>query len=90
MKNITARQLTEKLSWNQLFDSEGELIVKMLECETEKGLVPKGYGYIDSFKRYYKKNSCLTTKQLTQLKRLSKSVYAFVNGFNSSDLIVRI
>ena len=90
MKNVTARKLYEQISWNQLFDSEQELIAKMLDCETEKGLVPKGYGYIGSFKRYYKKNGCLTPKQLTQLKRLAKSIYAFVNDLKVSDLVIRI
>ena len=91
MKNVTARKLYEqKISWDQLFDSEQELIAKMLECETEKGLVPKGYGYIDSFKRFYKKNGYLTAKQLTQLKRLAKSVYAFVNDLKMSGLVIRI
>lgn len=89
MKNVKTWQLAERISWDQLFDSEGELIAKMLECKTEKGLVPKGYGYIDSFKRYYKRHGCLTPKQLTQLKRLAKAVYAFVNGLQS-DLIIRI
>jgi len=90
MKNVTACKLYGQISWNQLFDSEQELITKMLECETEKGFVPKGYEYIGSFKRYYKKNGCLTPKQLTQLKRLAKSVYAFVNNLKIPDLIVRI
>lgn len=90
MKNVTTLKLYEQISWDQLFDSEQELITKMLECETEKGLVPKGYGYIDSFKRYYKKNKRLTPKQLTQLKRLAKSIYAFVNGLEVTDLKVRI
>lgn len=89
MKNVTAWKLYEQISWNQLFETEQELIAKMLECETEKGLVPKGYEYIGSFKRYYKKNGCLTPRQLTQLKRLAKSIYAFVNDLRVSGLVIR-
>ena len=89
MKNVTTRQLSERISWDQLFDGEEELIKMMMTCETEKGLAPRGYGYIRNFKQYYKKYGRLTPKQLTQLKRLAKAIYAFVNRMNS-DLIVRI
>lgn len=90
MKNVTAQELRKKVSWNQLFSDEQELIAEMMKCETERGVVPRGYGYIGNFKKYYRKNGCLTPRQLTQLKRLAKSVYAFVNKLEVTDLVVKI
>ena len=36
--------------------------------------VCKGYEYIKSFRRFYKKNGYLTPKQLSQLKRLAYEI----------------
>ena len=38
-------------------------------------LLVKGYIYIHSFQNYYKKNGKLTSKQMTQLKRLACEIY---------------
>lgn len=90
MKKVTARQLADRISWDQMFDNEQELIAKMLECNTKGGLVPRGYMYIRSFKRYYSAHGCLTPRQLVQLKRLAKSIYAFYNKLEVVNLVVRI
>lgn len=88
MKDVSAFDISlKKLSWDKLFDSEAELVEAMMNCPSERtnsrhGLVPTGYGYIASFKRYYAKNGCLTDKQMTQLKRLAKSVYVGFRGMN--------
>ena len=90
MKEIALHKLQGQVSWDQLFDSEQELINNMMKCETVRGLVPKGYEYLDIFKWCYKKNGRLTERQLTQLKRLAAPVYAYVNNLLIGDLLVRI
>ena len=68
---------TTSCKWNDIFDTEEELINAMFD---EKVIVDehapiyklcRGYEYIKSFRRYYKKNNCLTEKQLSVLKRLA-------------------
>lgn len=67
--------------WNDFFENEEELIQAMLNEKIKvdakkypiRDLV-KGYGYIGSFREYYKKNGCLTDKQMTQLKRLASEI----------------
>ena len=92
MKKLTINELDmKKLSWNDLFDSEEELIESMLRCPTTSvngRNVPKGYEYIEGFQRYYKKNGELTKKQMTQLKRLAKNIYASVNDMKVYSLLV--
>lgn len=90
MKKVTASQLAKPLAWDQLFESDQELIDKMLQCNTGAGLVPRGYGYIRSFQRYYRATGELTPRQMTQLKRLAKYIYAYINGLDAPRLIVRI
>ena len=64
-------------NWTDIFDTEEELIQAMFN---EKIIVDehapiyklcRGYAYIKSFRRYYKKNNCLTEKQLSMLKRFA-------------------
>ena len=82
MKNVSAGDLKHPgLSWDELFDSEDELLSAMMKCPTIGGLVPRGFGYIEGFQRYYKKHGCLTPKQMSQLKRMAKFIYAYVNDF---------
>lgn len=84
MKNIDKRTLwmnhtgSKKLSWYDIYDSEEELIRDMLD---ERLIlypfdpnVVRGYAYINSFRRFYMKNGFLTTKQMSQLKRLATSI----------------
>lgn len=83
MKIVSASHLAlNKVKWNELFESEKELIQKMIMVSSrfeKQGY--KGYVYINSFTEYYKKNKSLTEKQLTQLKRLSTEIYKCYFGY---------
>ena len=65
------------MKWNDLYKNEQELIKAMMKAETNpyKPNWVKGYEYVKSFQEYYKKNGCLTDKQMTQLKRLASEIY---------------
>ena len=67
--------------WSDIYDTEEELIKdlfneKILTDEDTHYVfkVCKGYEYIKSFRRFYKKNGYLTPKQLSQLKRLAYEI----------------
>lgn len=67
--------------WNNIFDTEEELIQALFDGKiyTDEDKVPmqkwcKGYEYIKSFRKYYKKNGRLTDKQMIQLKRLASEI----------------
>lgn len=69
-----------KQKWQKYYNTEEELIADMLLTRTDIYTYPyfsivKGYGYIDSFKRYYRSHGKLTDKQMTQLKRLAEEVF---------------
>lgn len=64
--------------WLDIYDTEEELVKdlfneKILTDEDTHCMfkVCKGYEYIKSFRKFYKKNGYLTPKQITQLKRLA-------------------
>lgn len=66
--------------WNEVYNGEEELIRDMLKAKADDSKyryssLVKGYTYINSFQKYYKKNGKLTPKQMTQLKRLAYEVY---------------
>ncbi len=70
--------------WTDLYKNEQELINDMMLTYTDENTayyykLCKGYEYLNSFKKYYQKNGCLTEKQMTQLKRLAKEVYKNVH-----------
>lgn len=89
MKKVNACELVNKnVKWNDLFDSEQELIKYMFRCRVQGAQVPCGYEYIASFQRYYIKNNTLTKKQMVQLKRLAKPIYAHVNKMLVGGLFV--
>ena len=72
------------VKWTDLYDSEEELLNDMMRTYSDPDTayhwkLVKGYGYIDSFKKYYTKNGKLTEKQMTQLKRMAKDVYRNVH-----------
>ncbi len=76
------------MKWNELYNSEEELIQDMLKTKSDPNKyqsyeLVKGYEYIESFKKYYKKNNKLTDKQMIQLKRLAPSIYSnlYKNNF---------
>lgn len=64
--------------WSDIYDTEEELVKdlfneKILTDEDTHCMskVCKGYEYIKSFRKFYKKNGYLTPKQIIQLKRLA-------------------
>ena len=71
----------EKCKWNEIYDTEDELIKDLF---SEKVLtdedtdlqykICKGYEYIKSFRKCYQKNGTITEKQITQLKRLANEI----------------
>ncbi len=76
------------MKWNELYESEEQLIEDMMKTKSDPDKYPihqlvKGYGYIESFKKYYQKHGQLTEKQMTQLKRLAVSIYSnlYKNNF---------
>ena len=77
----SSRAGLKKCKWNEIYDSEDELIKDLF---SEKVLTDedtsltykmcKGYEFIKSFRKYYKKNGKLTEKQIIQLKRLASEI----------------
>ena len=70
-----------KLKWDEIFDTEEELIKALFHEKvlTDEDKVPmhkwcRGYEFIKSFRKYYKKNGFLTPNQMTQLKRLAPEI----------------
>lgn len=73
-----------KKTWTDFYNNEQELIDDMMLAYTDQNTayyykLVKGYEYIGSFQKYYKKNGCLIEKQMTQLKRLAGEVYKNVH-----------
>ena len=71
--------------WTIFYEDEASLIADMLQTKSDPKKhtlwkLVKGYEYIESFKRYYDKNGCLTEKQMVQLKRMAGSVFLNVHG----------
>lgn len=67
--------------WNEIYDTEDELIIDMFSekvlTDEDTSLAYKmcrGYEFVKSFRKYYKKNGCLTERQMTQLKRLASEI----------------
>ena len=80
--------------WNEIYNNEEELIKDMLKAKADEkkyryGLLVKGYTYINSFQNYYKKNGKLTSKQMTQLKRLAYEIYKIHIGIYTDKIINR-
>ena len=79
------------IKWNELYETEQQLIDDMMKTKSNPDKyhhyeLVRGYGYIENFKKYYKKNGKLTDKQMTQLKRLAPSIYSnlYKNNFKFS------
>lgn len=75
------------VKWNQMFESEEELLQVMMTCKADPDKyslfsLVKGYEYIHSFQRQYKVKGALSPKQMTQLKRLAKSIYMHVHDIH--------
>lgn len=73
--------------WNELFDTEEELIQCTKEIDIEKFKREKhsGWGYIDSFVKRLNSGDELTPKQVTQLKRLASEVFSYTWNKNNID-----
>ena len=76
-----------KGKWNELYETEQDLIDDMMKAKSDVNKyrlteLVVGYEYVESFKRYYKKNGKLTDKQMTQLKRLASSIYKNIHQNN--------
>ena len=69
----------DKVKWDEMFDSEGELIeiVKNINVVQFQDKGCKGYSYIEGFQRTLSSGNDLSRAQLTQLKRLAKEVYKY-------------
>lgn len=70
---------SETIHWNDIYDTEDELVTDMFKVNTDEDNVPhykicKGYEYIKSFRKYYTSNRTLTEKQMAQLKRLAAEI----------------
>ena len=85
MKNITDSLIQKlnlshcglaKFSWNELYDTEDELIHDMFndKIHTEGLSTCRGYGYIKSFRAYYNIHNNFTEKQIRQFKRLAGEI----------------
>lgn len=75
------------IPWTRFYNTEEELLCDMMKAQADVNntmyhKLVKGYVYIHSFQRYYKKNGKLTDKQMAQLKRMAQFVYANVNNNN--------
>lgn len=69
----------EKIKWNDIYDTEAELINDMFHEKIKVDNEPlyqrcRGYEYIRGFRKYYQRNGNLTDKQMMQLKRLSTEI----------------
>ena len=68
-----------KVSWDDIFDTEEELIQAMFDEHVVVENAPlhklcRGYEYIKSFRQYYNKHNVLTEAQVRQLKRLASEI----------------
>ena len=68
------------MDWNDLFDDREELVFVAMNLDySKRELVPKGYGLLESMQEQYKNGKPLSGKQLTDIKRLAKGIYAYAN-----------
>lgn len=70
-RNIS--EYKSKLKWYDFYDSEDELILDMLRCVSNEKLLysyqmPRGYEYLNSFKKSYCADKYLSSKQMWVLK----------------------
>jgi hypothetical protein len=74
-------QLIGHLKWDEMFESEQDLINALMVIDIKRykdeGYV--GITYIEGFQKFYRKHHFLTDRQMTQLKRLAKEIYKYHN-----------
>lgn len=73
------------MKWTCFYKTEADLVADLLVTESDVNTVPyyklvRGYGFVDSFKKYFAKHGQLTPKQMTQAKRLAGEIYRNVHG----------
>ncbi|WP_255294061.1 hypothetical protein [Bacillus toyonensis] len=70
-----------KIEWNEMFDSEEELIglVKKINMDRYKQMYCKGWLYVEGFQRTLSSGKELSPKQVTQLKRIAREIYKYYN-----------
>ena len=75
--------LGENVKWDSMFNSEQELIESLIKVDVEKFKADrlKGYQYVEGFQKQLAANKELSPKQITQLKRIAKSIYRYHMNF---------
>lgn len=63
----------KKLKWDEIYESEDELIndLRRINLDVNIVLLPRGYEYMSSFKKQLENEKELSSKQMTQLKRIA-------------------
>lgn len=73
-----SRQGLKPMKWDEIYDSEKELINDMLSIDASPSQpahkIVRGYEYILSFQKRILSGQELTEKQMTQLKRLAVNI----------------
>lgn len=66
----------EKITWKEIYKNEDALIkdLKNINAKKYKDMNYKGYQYIESFIGQIKRGEELSSKQITQAKRLAKYI----------------
>ena len=67
----------KKLKWDEIYESEDELIndLRRINLDVNIVLLPRGYEYMSSFKKQLENEKELSSKQMTQLKRIAYGIY---------------
>lgn len=80
INNVIARG---KVKWDEIYDSESELLNDLVASGDYERKYTKGYAYLESFKKQYLAKGTLSDKQMVQLKRLAQEVYTNVHWKDS-------
>lgn len=77
----SSRAGIKKCKWNEIYDTEDELIKDLFsekvltdEDTSLQYKICKGYEFIKGLRKYYQKNGIFTEKQIMQLKRLASEI----------------
>lgn len=65
---------SKSVKWDEVYDTEEELLSDMMLVDTGSNKTVKGYMYIESFQKQYTQKGSLTEKQMLQLKRLAYEI----------------
>ena len=81
-----------KCSWDDIFDSEEELLKTLTEINFDVPYLylPRGYELLGSFQKYLNSHGYLTEKQMIQLKRLAVSLaYASIHPYKPLKKLIK-